>query len=302
MATMNTGSHPKALWPGVHAWVMGTYDKHPEEFSQIFDVESSKMAYEEDVETYGFGLAQIKTEGGAIAYDSNQQGFTKRYTHVAYGLGWIITREAIDDNLYPKLSRQHSQNLVFSFRTTKEMVHANILNRAFTAGYNGGDGKELIATDHPTLNGTQSNELAVAADLSEASLEDALTLIETMTNTRGHPIAIRGQKLIVAPGNHFNATRILKSSLQSGAANNDVNAIKSMGMLPGGAIVNHYLTDSDAWFVKTDAPNGLISFQRTAFEFGKDNDFDTKNAKAAGYERYSCGWTEWRSIVGTPGA
>lgn len=301
MAVITTGSHPKALWPGVRKFVMGEYNTHPEEFSQIFDMKSSKMAYEEDVETTGFALAREKPQGAATTYDTHTQGFTKRYTHVAYSLGYIVTREELDDNLYTSKSFKRGKSLAFSFRTTKEIVAANILNRAFTAAYSGGDGKELLATDHPTLAGNQSNELAVAADLSEASLEDLLTQIMEAKNSRGLQIGIRGRKLIVPPALAFEAERIMKSTLQNDTANNAVNAVRSMGLLPEGTCVNHYLTDSDAWFIKTDAPDGLLGFTRTPFEFTQDNDFDTENAKAKGYERYAFGWTDFRGIYGSPG-
>jgi hypothetical protein len=299
---ISTGNHPKALWPGVHAFVMGEYNMHPTEYTEVFDMEKSKMAYEEDVETTGFGLAQVKSEGASTAYDSHTQGYTTRYTHVAYSLGYIVTREERDDNLYKSRSFKRGKMLSFSFRTTKEIVAANILNRAFNASYVGGDGKELCATDHPSLAGNWANELATPADLSEASLEDMLTLIGEATNSRGLQIALRGQKLIVPPALAFDAERILKSTLQNDTDKNAINAIKSMGFLPGGACTNHYLTDGDAWFVKTDAPNGMTGFQRTPFEFSQDNDFDTSNAKAKGYERYSFGWSDPRGLYGTPGA
>lgn len=299
---ISTGNHPKALWPGVHAFVMGEYKDHPVEYRDIFDMMSSDKAYEEDVETTGFGLAQVKSEGGPTAYDSHTQGFTKRYTHVAYSLGFIVTREEMDDNLYKSRAFNRGKQLSFSFRTTKEIVAANILNRAFNSSYTGGDGKELLATDHPTLAADFSNELAVAADLSEASLEDILTQIMETKNSRGLQIAVRGRKLIVPPALAFTAERIMKSTLQNDTANNAVNAIRSMGLLPDGVSVNHYLTDDDAWFVKTDVPNGLCCFERTAFEFTRDNDFDTSNAKAKGYERYAFGWTDPRGLFGSEGA
>jgi len=302
MSVITSGAHPKALWPGVHAFAMGEYTTHPTEYSAIFTVEKSSMAYEEDVETNGFGLVSVKTEGSAVAYEGHQQGFTKRYTHVAYAKGYIVTREEIDDNLYKSRSFNRAKMLAFSFRTTKEIVAANVLNRAFNSSYTGGDGKELLATDHPILAGTFSNELSVAADLSEPSLEEILTQIMEAKNSQGLPIAIRAQKLIIPAALAFNAERILKSSLQNDTANNSVNAIKSMGLLPGGAVVNHYLTDSDAWFVKTNVDNGLMMFMRTGYEFTQDNDFDTKNAKAMGYERYSVGWTDPRDVFGSAGA
>jgi hypothetical protein len=302
MSVITTGNHPKALWPGVRKFVMGEYSEHPMECAMIFDMKSSTMAYEEDVETTGFGLAAVKSEGASTTYDSHTQGFTKRYTHVAYSLGYIVTREELDDNQYKSKSFKRGKQLAFSFRTTKEIVAANVLNRAFNSAYTGGDGKELLATDHPTLAGNFSNELAVAADLSEASLEDLLVQIMNATNSRGLQIAVRGQKLIVPPALAFDVERIMKSSLQNDTANNAVNAIRSMGVLPGGYCVNHYLTDADAWFIKTDVPDGLLGFNRTSFEFDQDNDFDTNNAKAKGYERYSFGWTDPRGLYGSPGA
>lgn len=302
MSTISTGNHPKALWPGVHAFVMGEYNDHPTEYTEIFDIMSSDKAYEEDVETTGFGLAQVKTEGGSVGYDSHTQGGIKRYTHVAYGLGFIVTREEMDDNLYKSRAFNRGKQLAFSFRTTKEIVGANILNRGFNSSYTGLDGKELFATDHPTLAADFSNELATPADLSEASLEDMLVQIAETKNSRGLQINIRGQKMIVPPALMFTAERIMKSTLQNDTANNAVNAVKSMGLLPGGVTVNHYLTDSDAWFIKTDAPNGLCGFTRTGFEFTRDNDFDTMNAKAKGYERYSFGWTDPRGCFASAGA
>lgn len=299
---ISTGNHPKALWPGVNAFVMGSYNEHPKEYSKIFTVKSSKMAYEEQVQLTGFGLAKVKAESASTEYETHSQGWTKRYTHVAYSLGYIVTREEMDDNLYKGRSFDRGAMLTFSFNTTKEIVHANVLNRGFNSSYQGGDGKELLATDHPSLAGNWSNELAVAADLSEAALEDILTQVETATNDNGHPVAIRAQKLIVHPSEAFNAERIMKSSLQNDTANNAVNAVKSMGLLPGGVVVNHYLTDADAWFVLTNVPNGLQSFQRTPFEFKRDNDFDTDNAKAKGYERYAVGWTDPRAVYGSAGA
>jgi hypothetical protein len=300
MTVITRGAHPKTLWPGVRKFVMGEYAEHPTEYSRIFDVKSSKMAYEEDVQISGFGLAQVKQEGAPVAYDSHQQGWIKRYTHVAYSLGYIVTREELDDNLYKSRSFKRGKMLSFSFRTTKEMIAANVLNRAFNTSYVGGDGKRLVSNDHPTAGGDQSNVIPVAADLSEAALEDMLIQIMQARNERGFPIAIRPRQLIVPPSLHFTAERILKSSLQNDTANNAINAVR--GVLPGGHTVNHYLTDPDAWFIQTDAPDGLMLFQRTGFEFSQDNDFDTMNAKAKGYERYSVGWTEWRNIYGSPGS
>jgi len=302
MAVITTGNHPKALWPGVNKFWGTSYEKHPLECMEIFDVKSSSKAYEEDVETLSFGLAPTKAQGAGVAYDSHSQGPTTRYTHVVYGLGYIVTKEEIDDNLYEKVSRDRAASLAFSMRTTKETVSANVLNRGFNSSYTGGDGVELISTAHVTENGTQSNHLTVAADLSEASLEDLIIQINQMKNSTGLAIAARAQKMIIPATLEFEAQRILGSALQSGTANNDTNALRSMGIMPQGFSVNHYLTDTDAWFIKTDVENGLTMFDRTKLAFTRDNDFDTENAKAKCIERYSVGWTDWRSIFASPGA
>lgn len=299
---ITTGSHPKALWPGMHKFFGREYAEWPEEWSQIFDAESSDKAYEEDTEVTGFGLAPVKAQAGAVQFDSESQGPTKRYTHVTYGLGYIVTREELEDNLYEIVSKRRIKALAFSMRQTEEIVCANILNRAFNTSYTGGDGKAMIVSDHPTVAGNQSNVLTTAADLSEASIEDLCIQIMNATNSRGLKISLMPQKLVVSPSEAFNAERIIKSSLQAGTANNDINAIKSMGLLAKGITVNHYLTDTDAWFIKTNAPNGLTRFNRRAVEFKQDNDFDTENAKAKATMRFSAGWTDWRGIYGTPGA
>lgn len=303
MAVITTGNHPKALWPGINAWFGLKYNMYPLEWPRIFEEQTSDKAYEEQVEATGFGLAPVKAEGASISYDSHTQGPTTRYTNVVYGLGYIITEEEEDDNQYETLAKSRAESLAFSMRTTKEIVHANILNRAFAgSGYLGGDGKTLIATDHPTVDGTQSNALATAADFSEAALEDLLIQIGQAKNTRGLPIALVGQKLVIPIGVQFDATRVLKSVLRSGSAENDTNAVRDMGMLPGGIVVNHYLTDTDAWFVTTNAPRGLQHFKRKALTFAKDSDFDTANKKHKATERYVPGWSDWRGMYGSAGA
>jgi hypothetical protein len=301
MAVITTGAHPKALWPGVHAWFGLAYNKHPMEWDQIFDVKDSTKNYEEDVEATGFGLAPIVPQGEALSYDSHAQGYTKRYTPVKYGLGYIVTEEEEDDNQYEKLAKGRAEALAFSMRTTKEIVHANILDRATNSSYVGGDGKELLATDHPSLAGNWANELSAAADFSEAALEDLLILIGQAKNARGLQIGLRPMKLIVPVNLQFEAQRVLKSELRVGTGDNDINAIKSMGLLPEGYMVNHYVTDTDQWFVKTDAPNGLTHFRRKALAFAKDSDFDTANKKHKATERYVAGWTDPRAIYGSPG-
>jgi hypothetical protein len=300
--TITTGNHPKLLWPGLNALFGTTYKDVPLQHTEVFETNTSDKAYEEDVELAGFGLAPVKTEGGSISYDSHSQGPTTRYTNVTYGLGFIETREAVEDNLYKQRATNRTKALARSMRITKETVMANIVNRGFDSSYLGGDGKELLATDHPTLDGTQSNELAVAADMSEASLEDLLIQIMNATDSRGLRVRLMGQKLIVPPALAFEAERIVKSNLQNDTANNAVNAIRSKGLLPQGVMVWHYLTDNDAWFVKTDAPDSLKLFNRRKVAFEKDSDFDTDNFKHKATERYVGGWSDWRGLYGSPGA
>lgn len=299
---ITTGNHPKALWPGINAWFGVSYKQRPLEFPAVFDESSSTQAYEEDVEASTFGLAPSKNEAGAITYDSHSQGYTKRYTNVTYGLGYIVSGEELEDNQYEKVSKSRAQSLAFSMRQTQEIVMANNLNNAFDTNYTGGDGKPLISATHTSLNGSWSNTLSTAADLSEASLEDMFINIMNATNSRGLKIALTPQKLIVPPNEAFNATRIVKSDLQNDTANNATNAMRSMGLLPEGVMVYHYLTDTDAWFVKTDCPEGLKYFNRRSVTFTKDNDFDTDSAKAKATMRFSTGWTDPRACFGSAGA
>lgn len=302
MSVVSTGSIAKLLWPGLNArWGLG-YNEHSKEYTDLFDVFDSDKAYEEDQELTGFGLAPVKPQGQATQYDTMSQGVTTRYTHAAYSLGFIITHEAIADNQYEKIGMQRTGSLAFSMRQTKENVAANVYNRAFNSSYTGGDGKELLATDHPSLNGNWSNELATAADLSEASLEDLVIQIGNAVNARGLRISIKPKALVIPVNLQFEAARILKSVGQSGTANNDINALRTMGAFPDGVKVNHYLTDTDAFFIRTDAPDGLKLFQREAAEFKQDGDFDTDNLKYKSYERYSTGWTDPRGLYGTSGA
>lgn len=299
---ITTASHPKALWPGIKAWWGQVYDEHPEEYSKLFDSDTSSMNYEEDVQLTGFGLAPVKSEGSGVAYDSEIQGFTTRYTHVAYALGYIVTKEELDDNLYEQVSRRRAAALAMSFRQTKENVGANIYNRAFNPTYLGGDGVQLCSTAHPnTSGGTFANTPTVAADLSEASLEDALTALMGFQNDRGLLINVMPRSLIVARQNWWNANRILKSAYTPSTANNAVNVLVATNALPEGIVMNHYLTSPNAWFVRTNIQNGLKYYSRVGIQFDQDNDFDTMNAKAKGYERYSFGWTDPRAIYGVNG-
>lgn len=302
MSVITTGNHPKHLLPGVIAFWGTVYDQHGEEWKQLFDSRTSNKNFEEIVQNNGFGLAPTKSEGGSIQYDQTNQGYTSRFTNVTYGLGYIVTREEIEDNLYETAAMDRARALKISMVETKENVHANIYNRAFNTSYVGGDGACLVSAAHPSSAGNQSNVLATAADLSEASLEDMVIQIMGAVNDRGLKIKLMPETLHVPRQLVFEAERILKSVQQSGSANNDVNALRSLGSIRGGVAVNHYFTDADAWFIRTNAANGMISFQRRGLEFTNDNDFDTENAKFKATERYVPGWGDWRGVYGTPGA
>ena len=299
---ITTGSHPAALWPGVKAWWGRQYNEHTVESTDLFTMDTSRMHHEEDVQVTGFALAPIKPEGQGLSYDSESQGFTKRYTHVTYALGYIVSKEELTDNLYPVVSKRRAQANAFSMRQTKENVAANVYNRYATSGYNGGDGVVLLSAAHTSKAGSWSNILVPAADLSEVSLEDICIQIMGATNDRGLKISLMPRSLHVHRNDWFNANRILKSVLQNDTADNAVNALKVTNAIPEGIKVNHYFTDTDAFFVRTNAPRGMIGFQRWPVEFEQDNDFDTKNAKAACTERYSFGWTDPRGLYGSAGA
>lgn len=301
MAVGTRSLHPSELWPGVKAFFGKTYKELPKQYSQVFETLTSDKAYEEIVETTGYGLAVQKNEGQAVTYDLDGEGYKSRLTHVVYALGWMVSREAIDDNQYKAQANRRSEMLAFSMRQTAEQVHANIFNRAFTSGYTGGDGALLCSTAHPTSSGNQANTPTVAVDLNEASLEDELVELKLMKNNRGLRINVMPKRLIVPPQLMFVAQRLLKSTGQSGTANNDLNAIKSMGYFSEGAFVYDYLTDTDAWFIQTDVDKSLIRYQRDGMELSQDNDFDTENAKAKARERYIAGWSDWRGLRGSPG-
>lgn len=302
MGVINTSSFAKALWPGVNAWYGKAYDEYPVEWDKLFDKNTSSRAWEEDVGVSGFGLARVKNEGAAIEYDSEKQGFTNRYTHVVYALGFIVTREIFEDDLYDIVGQRKAQGLAFSMRQTKEIVAANIYNRAFTSGYTYGDGSVLLASDHANVSGgTRSNIIGTAADLSEASLEQALTDIAGFTNDRGLRIAVKAKTLVVPYQLDFEANKIMQTQYEVGTNNNTVNVVRSR--FPGGIVVNHYLTDPDAWFIRTNIPHGMKYFERRGDEFEMDNDFDTENAKFKATSRYSFGGTDTAlGIYGSAGA
>lgn len=302
MSIINSGSFAKALWPGVNAWYGKAYSEYPVEYTKLFETYKSTKAFEEDVGISSFGLAVQKSEGAPITYDSERQAFITRYQHVTYALGFIITREVMDDDQYTVVGQRKAQGLAFSMRQTKEIVAANVYNRYATAGYVGGDGVTLLNASHPTLaGGTWSNQLGTASDLSEAALEQAVIDIAGFTNDRGLLIAVRPKSLVIPRQLMFEAKRILNSDGRVGTDNNDLNAIKNMGLIPE-TIVNHYLTDTDAWFIRTDVPHGMKYFERRGDSFDMDNDFDTENAKYKATARYSFGWTDPRGIFGSAGA
>mgnify|MGYP000843579152 CR=1 FL=1 len=300
---INRAQLVKELEPGLNALFGMEYSNYENEHSEIFDTESSDRAFEEEVMLSGFGEAATKGEGASVTYDDAQEVYTSRYSHETIALAFALTEEAVEDNLYDKLSSRYTKALARSMAVTKQIKAASVLNNAFSNSYLGGDGKELCATDHPTLSGANlRNELSTAADLSETSLEQALIDIAAFTDERGLKIAVRGMKLIIPKELQFTAERILKTTGRVATADNDINAVKSMGMVSGGYTVNHYLTDPDAFFIKTDAPNGLKHFQRVAIKTGMEGDFETGNVRYKARERYSFGWSDPRGIFGSPGA
>jgi len=293
----------KELEPGLNALFGLEYKRYEDEAAQIFDNESSDRAFEEEVMLSGFGTADVKPEGSGVQYDDAQETYTARYTHETVALAFALTEEAIEDNLYDRISSRYTKALARSMATSKQVKGANVLINAFaTSGYNGGDGESLCGNAHPTLNGNQSNIPTTAADLSEVSLEQALIDIAGYQDERGLKIAAQGQKMIIPKELQFTAERIMKSQGRVGTADNDINAIKAMGMVPQGYTVNHYLTDTDAWFIKTDVPNGMKHFVRAPLKTAMEGDFDTGNVRYKARERYSFGWSDWRGIYGNQGA
>ena len=293
----------KELEPGLNALFGMEYGRYENEHAEIFDTESSDRAFEEEGMLTGFGAAPAKNEGGAVNFDSAQESFTSRYTHETIALAFSITEEAIEDNLYDRLASRYTRALARSMAHTKQVKAANVLNNAFNSSFTGGDGKELCATDHPLSGGgTLANEPSVAADLNETSLEDAMISISGFVDERGLKIALRGMKLIIPPALQFVAERLMASTLRSGTADNDVNALRSMGMLSEGYVINHFLTDTDAFFIKTDAPNGFKHFERAPVRTQMEGDFDTGNMRFKARERYSFGFSDPRCVFGSPGA
>jgi len=293
----------KELEPGLNALFGLEYKQYENQHLEIFDKESSDRAFEEEVMLSGFGEAAVKPEGSGVQYDDANETFTARYTHETIALAFSITEEAVEDNLYDSIAKRYTKALARSMAQTKQIKGANILNNAFSSG-TGGDSQFLIDTDHPTIAAPSglANEPSTAADLNETSLEAGLINIGNFKDERGFKIAARGMKLIIPADLQFTAERLTKSSQRVGTADNDINATKNMGMIPQGYTVNNFLTDTDAWFIKTDVPNGLKMFERAAIKTAMEGDFDTGNMRYKARERYSFGWSDWRGIYGSPGA
>ena len=292
----------KELEPGLNALFGLEYKNYADEHAQIFDVENSDRAFEEEVMLSGFANASVKPEGSSVNYDTAQESFTARYTHETLALAFSITEEAIEDNLYDRLASRYTKALARSMANAKQVKAANVLNNAFSSSFTGGDGVELCSAVHPIVAGTFKNELSTAADLNETSLEQSSIDIAAMTDERGLKIAAKGVKMIIPSALQFTAERLMKSQGRVGTADNDINAVGSMGMIPQGYVVNHYLTDTDAFFIKTDVPNGLKMFVRAPVKTSMEGDFETGNVRYKARERYSFGFSDPRGIFGSPGA
>ena len=300
---INRAQLVKELTPGLHALFGLEYERYNNEHEDIFDTESSERAFEEEVMLSGFGEASVKGEGAAVVYDTAQEAWTSRYSHETVALAFSLTEEAIEDNLYDTLSSRYTRALARSMQSTKQVKAANVLNNAFSSSYVGGDGKELCATDHPTVaNIDMKNELSTAADLNETSLEQALIDIAAFQDERGLKVNAQAKKLIIPPALQFTADRLMESPGRVNTSDNDINAIRNMGMVSEGYAVNHYLTDTDAFFIKTDAPNGLKHFERAPMTTGMEGDFETGNVRYKARERYSFGFSDFRGIYGSKGA
>ena len=293
----------KELEPGLNALFGLEYKNYENQHAEIYDTENSDRAFEEEVMLGGFANAAVKPEGSGVSYDSANETFTARYTHETIALAFSLTEEAVEDNLYDSIAKRYTKALARSMANTKQIKAADILNNGFTGGTAGGDGVDLLSIAHPTVSaGNQKNELTTSADLSETSLEQAMIDIANMKDERGLKIAARGLKLIIPSALQFTAERILKSNQRVGTADNDINALSSKGMLPQGYVVNNFLTDDDAFFIKTDVPNGMKHFNRAAIKTAMEGDFDTGNMRYKARERYSFGFSDWRGIFGSPGA
>ena len=300
---INRAQLVQELEPGLNALFGLEYSRYENEHTEIFDTENSDRAFEEEVMLSGFGEAPVKGEGAAVTYDYAQETFTARYSHETVALAFALTEEAIEDNLYDSISARYTKALARSMSQTKQVKAANVLNNGFSTSFPGGDGKPLMTTDHPTLTaGDQSNEPSTAADLNETSLENAMIDIAAFKDERGLKTNVQARKLIVPPALQFVADRLINTPNRVGTSDNDINALRNMSMLPDGYVVNHFLTDTDAFFIKTDAPNGLKHFVRSPMSTGMEGDFETGNMRYKARERYSFGFSDWRGMYGSPGA
>lgn len=296
-----TGNHPKAMWPGVKSWFGVGYGEHPEAYKDLFEMDTSKQAWEEDVQMKGFGLMPVKNQGSPTTYVGQNQGYTSRYTHVAYSMGYIVTYEELLNNLYEKVSKSRAKALGFSKRQTRENIGALVYIRATSSSYTGGDGVALASASHPSAAGNQSNLLSPASDVCEEALEDMIVQIMGATDDAGLKIGLMPMSLHAPRQIWFECNRILKSTLQSETANNAINVLKSTNALPGGIKMNPYFTDTDAFGIRTNCPDGMKWYQRHSYDLKQDNDFDTDNAKAKTYDYFSCGWTDWRGYYHSAG-
>jgi hypothetical protein len=293
----------KELLPGLNALFGLQYATYGEEHKELYETEKSERSFEEETKLSGFSAAPVKNEGSAIAYDNAQEAFTARYNHETIALGFSITEEAVEDNLYDSLSARYTKGLARAMAYTKQVKAASVLNNGFSNAYAGGDGVALFSTQHPLVSGgVNSNRPSTNADLNETSLENAVIQIAAWTDERGLLIAAKPKKLIVPPALQFVATRLLETSLRVGTADNDINALKNNGSIPEGYTINHYLTDTNAWFLTTDVPNGLKHFERMALSTSMDGDFDTGNVRYKARERYSFGWSDPLGVFGSPGS
>ena len=300
---INRAQLAKELEPGLNALFGMEYDRYDNQHTEIYETESSDRAFEEEVMIVGFGNASVKGEGNAVSYDNATEGFTARYAHETVALAFSLTEEAVEDNLYDRLGSRYTKALARSMANTKQIKAAAILNNAFSSSYTGGDGVALVSNSHPLGGGgTSSNRPTAYADLNETSLEDALINISTLVDDRNLTIALQGRKLIVPPALQFVADRLLQSPGRVGTSDNDINAMKNMGMVPEGYVVNNYLTDTDAWFLKTDCPDGFKHFERSPMQTSLEGDFDTGNMRYKARERYSFGYSNWRAVFASQGA
>jgi hypothetical protein len=292
----------KELLPGLNALFGLEYKTYGEEHKEIYETETSERSFEEETKLSGFSAAPVKAEGAAIAYDNAQEAWTARYNHETIALGFSITEEAVEDNLYDSLSKRYTKALARAMAYTKQVKAASVLNNGFSSSYTGGDGQPLFSASHPLVSGGTNSNRLTASDLNETSLEAAVIQIAGWTDERGLLIAAKPGKLIVPPALMFTAKRLLDTELRVSTADNDINALKAMGSIPGGYTVNHFLTDTNAWFLTTDVPNGMKHFVRTPLQNSMDGDFDTGNVRYKSRERYSFGWSDPLGMFGSPGS